>query len=432
MRIKLFFRAAVAALILAASVLVASAQSVTITGKVTLKQADGTEAPVEGAQIDIYRTDIKGEYRTKTNKKGEYTHAGIPYGTFTIAVSAPGARPTFQGGLMLGRQSNNNFTLLPGDGSRLTLEQIKAAGTAAPATGGTPAKESEETKKAREEYEKEVARVAEANKKIEESNTVVKRTFEAGNAAYTAKNYDEAVRQYNEGLAADPEQAVLHLNKSLALRLGAVDKYNAAVKAKDQAGREAAKADFKASAESADKAVQLFRAQQAKSAGAAAGAPVGAGQPSEMMNYLSARMESYRVGLQTNAGVDASQAVTALEEYIAVEPDAAKKAKAEAGLAQALFLGGRIDESVATSRKILVANPSNIDAMYWLGIALASDEAKAAEARDVLKDFAAKAPATDTRKAEAEAAVAALEEAMKPKQTDKSTTTGGRRRGGKP
>ena len=133
---KIFFRTALAALMLIASVVVASAQTVVATGKVTLKQADGTEVPVAGAQVDFYRTDIKGEFHTKTNKKGEYTHAGLPYGTFTIAVSAPGARPTYATGVVVSRQPGNNFKLEPGDGTRLTLEQIKAAPTAAAGAGG--------------------------------------------------------------------------------------------------------------------------------------------------------------------------------------------------------------------------------------------------------------------------------------------------------
>ena len=425
MRIKLFFRTAVAALLLATAGIVASAQTVVVNGKVTLKQADGTETPVEGAQVDLYRTDIKQEFHTKTNKKGEYTHAGLPYGTFIIAVSAPGARPAYFANIPVGRQPTTNFSLQPGDGSKLTLEQMKAGATSGPATAAAPPTESADAKKAREDYEKEAARIAEANKKIEESNVVVKREFDAGNAAFAAKNYDEAVSAYDRAIAAQPDQAVVHLNKSIALRIRAVDKFNTAAKAKDKAGTDAAKADFKNAAESSDKAVKLYREQQGK-AGAAAGATAA---PNELMSYLSARMENYRLALQTNAGVEAALAVPAMEEYIAAETDPAKKAKAEAGLVQAFFLSGRIDESVAASRKILASNPSNLDALYWLGIALAADpEGKhAAEARDALKDFAAKAPATDARKADAEAAVAALEESLKPKSAPK-TDTGTRRR----
>ena len=430
MRSKYFFRTALAALILAAAAAAASAQTTTVTGKVTLKQADGTEVPVQGAQVDIYRTDIKQEFHTKTNKRGEFTHAGIPaIGTFTIAVSAPGARPTFTPGIPLGRvPDGHNFVLEPGDGSRLTPEQIKsAAAPAARAGSGAAAapKESEEARKAREEYEREVKRVEEANKKVMETNAAVKAAFDAGNKAFTDKNYAEAVARYNEGLAADPSQAVLNLNKSLALQKLGVDKYNTAAKAKDTAGREAAREDLKNAVDSSEKAVKLYREQRA------GGTSPTQGQPDETLNYLASRAEAYRLALQTSASIDPTAAVTAIEEYIAAEPDSAKKASWEGKLGQALFLSGRIEDSIAASRKVLASNPNNLDAIYWLGIALAADPAgaHAAEARDALKDFAAKAPATDTRKAEAEAAVAALEESLKPKPSSGSgSSSGGRRR----
>src|SRR5918912_1699485 len=96
MRFKPLLQAFAAALLLAACGVIASAQVTQINGKVTLKQADGSVAPVAGAQVDIYRTDIKWEDHVKTNKKGEYIHAGVPcVGTYTIVVSAPGAHPDF-------------------------------------------------------------------------------------------------------------------------------------------------------------------------------------------------------------------------------------------------------------------------------------------------------------------------------------------------
>jgi tetratricopeptide (TPR) repeat protein len=425
MRTNLFFRATLAALVLVAASVAASAQVVTVTGKVTMKQADGTSAPVADAMVDFFRTDVAQKFQVKTNKKGEYVHAGIPLvGTFTIAVSAPGARPDFIPGVRPGAQPNNNFELQPGDGTRLTLEQIKGAVRPAAAAGGA---ESADAKKAREEYEKETARINEANAKIAERNTGIKASFEEGNKAFSEKRYDEAVAAYDRGIAIDAGEAVLHLNRSIALRTRAVDRYNAALKSKDQAARDAAKADFASAAESAEKAIKLYREKGAPAAGGAA-APAAQGV-NDTLNYLAARYESYRIALMTNSGVTPDQAVKAIEEYLAAEPDSAKKSKAEGSLTHALFMSGRVDESIAASRKILASNPSNLDAMYWLGIALASDpEGKTAkEARDILKDFAAKAPATDTRKAEAEAAVAALEEAMAPKSQPKAGSTGRRR-----
>lgn len=438
MRINLFFRAAVAAFVLAAACMTASAQVGTVTGKVTLKQADGTQVPVEGAQIDIYRTDVKQEFHIKTNKKGEFVHAAIPLtGTFIFAASAPGARPTYFSGVRPGAAPSINFALEPGDGSRLTFEQMKAGASSGPAPAAASGKESADDKAKREEFEKEKARIEESNKKTIATNTIVKEAFDTGNKAFSEKRYDEAVVAYDRGLAADPTQAVLHLNRSLALRLRAVDKYNTAVKAKDNAARDAAKADFAASAEGAEKGVKFYREQTAKNAGGSAPGP-NAQQASEMLNYLSARYESYRIALQTNSGATPDQAVTAVEEYLAAETDPAKKAKAQASLGEALFMSGKIDEAIASHRKVLASNPDNLEAMYGLGLALAAkvvDAEKDApiikESRDLLQRFIDKAPDTHPRKQEAIASVQYLDETMKaaaaPKTAPK-TDTGRRRR----
>src|SRR5919198_1976227 len=155
MRFKTLLQAFAAAVVLAASCAVASAQVTQINGKVTLKQADGTVVPVAGAQVDIYRTDIKWEDHLKTNKKGEYQHAGIPFvGTYVIAVSAPGARPTYVGGVRPSQRPTVDFQLDPGDGSRLTLDQIKtleAAGGGRPSGRGPAPPQSKEAKAARGE-----------------------------------------------------------------------------------------------------------------------------------------------------------------------------------------------------------------------------------------------------------------------------------------
>ncbi len=406
---KFFSRVAITTLLVAVGVIQASAQVTQISGKVKMKQADGTEVPVRDAIIDIYRTDISGKYNTKTDKNGNYIHAGIPFsGTYAIAVSAPGARPTYSANLRLNQQPTNDFTLDSGDGSKITIDQIKAnfaaGGAAAGGGGGSPRSESKEERAKREEMAKEAAKIEEGNKKIVSANEVVTRTFKAGNDAFQAKRYDEALASYDEGLQADPEQGVLYLNKSVVLRTRGVDKYNVAVKAKDTAGKDTAKADFVAAADSAEKAVKFYRARN--SAAPAGGGPAAAGgaqQSNELLNYLSSRSETYRIALETNAQVAPDQAATAIQEYITAESDPAKKAKAEASLGDALFRGGRIEESVAAYRKILAANPSNLEAMYGLGIALAADPTgtKNTEARDLLQKYADKADPASPRKQEA-------------------------------
>ncbi|HJR08582.1 MAG TPA: tetratricopeptide repeat protein [Pyrinomonadaceae bacterium] len=429
MRIQKFTHFVVAALLLVAAFAVSvSAQQATATGKVTLKQADGTEVPVQGAQVEFHRTDIKQTLKTKTDKKGEYVYAGLDLGgTYTILVSAPGATPSYSANIRIGRQPNNNFALTPGDGRVLTLAEVQAGGggtakpgAAAAAATGAPKMTAEEAKKLDEENARLRAEIAAKNAKIEERNAKLPAVFKAANDAFNAKNYDLAIATYDQAIAIDPSEAVVHRNKAIALRSRGVDNYNKAAKARDQAGKDAARADLKLATETAEKAIAAYRTPQADRVAAS-----GDAAKSEDLDYLFQRAESYRVALQTNAQVDTEAGIKAFQEYIAAETDTAKKTKAEASLGDALFMGGRVDESIAAYKAILASNPSNLDAIYGLGLALASDPtgAKTAEGRDMLEQFASKAPATDPRKQMAEEAVAGLNEALKPKPADKSTTT---------
>ncbi|HZH90966.1 MAG TPA: tetratricopeptide repeat protein [Pyrinomonadaceae bacterium] len=448
MRISKFTHFFVAALLVATCAFTATAQQVAATGKVTLKQADGTETPVVGALVEFHRTDIKQTQRTKTDKKGEYVHAGLEYiGTFTIIVSAPGATPSYVANVRVSQRPTNNFTLLPGDGSTLTLADIRAANaagtakagaagstpaaaaggsTAAAKASGEPALTPEEIKKRQAAYEKEVAEITAKNAKVQERNAKLPVVFKAANDAFNAKKYDEAVTLYDQAIGIDPNEAVVYRNKAIVLRTRAVDTYNAAAKSKDQAGKDAARADLKLATETAEKAVTTYRTPQADRVAAAT--PEAA--KNEELDYLFQRAESYRVALQTNAQVDTEAGIKAFQEYIAAETDSAKKTKAEASLGDALFQGGRVDESIAAYKTILAASPNNLDAIYGLGLALASDPtgAKTAEGRDMLQQFASKAPATDPRKQMAEEAVAGLNDALKPRPADKATTTTRRRK----
>ena len=53
-----------------------------------MKGADGK--PVQGAKISIVRTDIKGNYPTKTDKKGHYIYMGLPMGKYDVKVEIDG------------------------------------------------------------------------------------------------------------------------------------------------------------------------------------------------------------------------------------------------------------------------------------------------------------------------------------------------------
>src|SRR3954467_14956874 len=64
----------------------ASAQTSIISGRVIGE--DGQ--PLKDALVKIERKDIRGNYKVKTNKKGEYVYAGLPLGTYDVAIEVNG------------------------------------------------------------------------------------------------------------------------------------------------------------------------------------------------------------------------------------------------------------------------------------------------------------------------------------------------------
>lgn len=431
MRFKPLLRAFAAALLLAASAVITSAQVTQINGKVTLKQADGTVAPVAGAQVDIYRTDIKWEDHIKTNKKGEFQHAGIPFvGTYTIAVSAPGAQPTYRAGLRLSQQPEQNFELNPGDGSRLTLDQIKTLGAAAPNSAAPAAAESKEARAAREELARKNAEIEKKNAEITKGNETVARTFNAGNDALKAKNYDAAIAAYDEGLAAREEPA-LFSNKSIALRMRGAERFNSVINSSDQsaksAGIEAANKDWLAAADAGKKAVDLLNAQPAPT------------DPAEKAKYdqnkfaaMAAYAEAMRlVGTKADKS-RAEEAFKVYSEYAAMETDPAKKSQRTADAAKILFDANAFDRAIEEYRKVLAADPENADANLYLGLALfnTGDKTKFQEAANYLGKFSEKAPDTNPLKADAKSIIDFLrtQENIKPEKVPTSRPASGRRR----
>ena len=435
MIIKYFIGALAVAVLLAVASVPAFAQVGELRGSVMMQQADGQKVPLADAKIDVYRTDIKGQYDTKTNKKGEFVFAGLPFtGTYTVVASHGTARANFVPGVKVGRGIPVEVTVTPGDGKVPTREELEAAGafsTAPPAaaaanTGGNSAADkakAEELRKKNEEIEN-------ANKKITEVNEVIGRTFKAGNDALTAANlaskannseqaiqkYGEAVTQYDEGLAADPEQPAILTNKAVALKARGVERFNSAIRSKtlDDAGRtaalDAAKADFKAAAEASTKAVTLLKAQTTPT------------DPAELDRYsknkyaaLVTNAESMRLFVSKVDTTQADAGLAAFKDYMAVETDPAKKAKAQLDSAQMLLDAGAADKALVEFQSVLASQPDNPEANIGAGLALyaAQDKAKFQEAANYLQHFVNVAPDTHPLKDDAKAILAELKSTEK-------------------
>ena len=410
--------------------LLASAQNGQLRGHVTLKQADGTIVPAADAVVDVFRSDLPGDFNLKANKKGEFVHAGLPLqGTYIISVSMPGAQPYYLPGVRAGRDEDYKIELSTGDGRRLTRDDIKTLMARTPGAAGGDTKTSAEDKAKREELIRKNAEIEAANKKAETSNAIIDRTFKAGNEALRTKNYDAAIAQYDEGLASDPEHPgapALLTNKTMALSARAVDKYNTAVRSTDDAtknaGMESAKKDWREASEASAKAVAMLKAMPAASDAAAANAA-----KLNLYFALMTRADAMRLFVTKVDPGQVDAGVTAYQEYIAAEVDPVKKSRAEHDLAQMLFDANVFDRALSEYQKILEANPDDLDALLRAGQALFNigaintDKTKYQEAANYLARFVEKAPDTNPFKADAKAILDTLkdQENVKP---DKAAT----------
>ena len=421
-----------------------------LRGHVYMQGPDGKKVPLADAQIDVFRTDVNAKYNTKTNKKGEFVFAGLPFvGTYTIAASHPTASPNFVNGFKVGREIDCELVVTPGDGKRLTFDEIKSVKVSnAPAEGssggGGAGSESAADKAKREELIRKNKEIEEGNKKITEANATVARTFKSGNDALVAataaakasntteaiQKYTDAITQFDEGLVADPEQPALLTNKAAALKGRGVERYNSTVRNKelDDAARtqalDAAKADFKGAAEASTKAVGLIKAQTQPT------------DPTELTRYNSNKyaamltnVESMRLYVSKADPSKADEGIAAFKEYMAVETDPAKKLKAQLDSAQMLMDAGAPDKAFVEFQSVVTAQPDNADANLGAGLSLFAqgDKAKFQEAANYLQHFVDVAPDNHTYKADAKAILAELKNTEKV-VPDKSTPATRRKR----
>lgn len=384
----------------------AAAQTAPISGKVELKKADGTTEPVNGATVDVFRTDIKGSLPSaKTNKKGEFSFAGIPVGaTVILSVSAPGAAPGFLTNIKAG-QDRLLLTLSEGDGKRWTeAEMRQALSQAVPAGAGGEL--SEDQKKAQAEYNKKVAEVAAKNKDIENKNAVVTKALQDGNTAFNAKDYDTAVAKYSEGINADPDFAgsapILLNNKGAALRQRAVNTYNTSIKlpqAERQTGLAKVREDLAEAADSYNKSFTILKAAQAGDIDAQVA-------QAAKLAALTGAKDTFRLMAKTEQ-VDGSKtevAKTLIPEYIAVETEAPKKAEAQTTLGDVYRVAGDFDNAIAAYRKSIELSPNDPDALAGLGLSLfaageaGSNTEQKQEGLNYMVKFTEVAPANHTLK----------------------------------
>lgn len=212
----------------------AMAQTGAIEGIV--KGGDGKG--LQGAMIYIERTDIKGNYKVKTNKKGEFFHAGLPLGTYTVKCEVEGKIVDQVGNIRtrLGDPIPVNFDLQQQMARQQAMQKAAESGQV---TEEMKRDMSPEQKAAMEKAMKERSAAMAKNKALNDA-------FNGGMEAMKAGQWDAAIEQFNKASEMDPKQHVIWAQLA--------DSYNGLAKAKTGAESDAASAK---AVEAYSKAIEL-------------------------------------------------------------------------------------------------------------------------------------------------------------------------------
>ena len=299
-----FLFAAPIALLFAAS---GWAQTTVIEGDV--KGDDGK--PLQNAVLKIERKDIKGSYKTKSDKKGHYFYGGLPIGTYKVTLEVDNKE----------RDSTDNVRTRLSDSSNVSFNlQANAA------RGGAPEADRDMSPAEKAAYEKKLKDSAAAMAK----NKALNDAFNAGKDAATAKNWTAAVDGFQKASELDPAQHVVWAN------LG--DAYVSLGKTKTGAEQQAA---FEKSIAAYQKALEIK-----------------ADDPGYHNNYALALAQ------------DKKFAEAQAELTKAAQLDPASAGKYYYNLGAVLVNTQQLDAAAAAFKKAIEIDPNYADAHYQYGVSL--------------------------------------------------------------
>ncbi len=215
------------------------AQTTTLEGDV--KGEDGQ--PVKGAVIQLTRTDIKGHYSVKSDKKGHWLYTGLPYGKYDIECQIDGKTVDKVGGVQssYGESKTVDFDLQKAKTQQAAVQQ--ANGTGQLTEQQSKAMSKEEKEKAEETLKKN-AEINKKNKALNDAFNAAQDAMKAGAAepdpTKKIADYQTAVDSLNKAATVDGispgNQAIVYysMGKSYS-NMGDVQKGDDRTKSYDQA-----------------------------------------------------------------------------------------------------------------------------------------------------------------------------------------------------
>jgi len=173
------------------------AQTSAIAGEV--KGEDGL--PLKDALVKIVRKDIRGNYKVKTGKKGEYFHAGLPLGNYDVILEVNGKDIDKMNNVRtrLGDPTQVNFDLQSLKRKQEAMQRAAESGQISPEQArGLSAEQRAELERASKDRQQQLAK-----------NKVLNDAFNVGMQALQAKEFDAAVEHFSKASEIDPKQHVV-------------------------------------------------------------------------------------------------------------------------------------------------------------------------------------------------------------------------------
>ena len=192
---------ALVALVLTLLVPAAMAQTGAVRGRVLDENGEG----IQGAMIYIERIGMRGNYKVKTNRRGNYFHAGLPMGEYNVRLEINDQEV----------QTVNAYKVKLGEPEPVDFDlgEIKREQQAAQGGGPTKAQLAAMSEQQRKKYEADL-------KKREQQISKNKQLNEAFNAGMEAKRLEDfaiAVNHFKKAAEIDPEQHVVWGNMAESL-----------------------------------------------------------------------------------------------------------------------------------------------------------------------------------------------------------------------
>lgn len=364
-----------------------------VEGTVRIKVADGTKKPVPDALVDIYRTDIKGHWEVKTDKNGHYVRLGLPLGgQFLFVLSGPGISPTYIAGRIT-QMPVVDFAADPGEGQKLTLEDVQKAIAGQKAGGGGQtggARTAPVDKAKMEAAQKEQETKNKDAKELQENFDQARNHYNTGVDLMKATNYQNALSEFELASNVDPGKhaAMLLLSYRANANLAEAH-YQIGVDLFNKRQRPEARTHFESA---------LAASRKAIAGGSNDTAENNPSLNTDLIVYYNIFIKNAGLLVEHYSSVDLVDETLKLVDKVAAL-DAVNKNKWGVMKADILRWAIKSEEAVAAYKKVLADDPAYADALYGLGLTLigSTERAQIQEGANTLAEFVAKAPPTDKR-----------------------------------